>query len=279
QQRGTVIRMEVQEADDLPIVMGIETEIREALINLIFNAVDAMPEGGKLTLRTRSLEGKPGGQGIEGGTHVRVEVSDTGVGMSADTRRRALEPFFTTKGDRGTGLGLAMVYGMTQRHRGDVRIDSRPQHGTTVSLLFPVHTGTVVQTPALEQDSPFQQKLKILIIDDDPLLLKSLHDTLAGEGHVVRTASEGETGLRLFQEAMQRSKPFSVVITDLGMPHMDGRQVAVALEKLSPSTPVIMLTGWGQRLPVEGTPLRNVERVLSKPPRLRDLREALAACG
>jgi signal transduction histidine kinase len=105
---------------------GAKSEIREALTNLVFNAVDAMPQGGRLTLRTRSLAADK----------VCVEVSDTGVGMDEETRRRCLEPFFTTKGERGTGLGLAMVYGVMQRHGGDLEIESRPGDGTTVRLSF-----------------------------------------------------------------------------------------------------------------------------------------------
>src|SRR5579862_8182159 len=112
--------------------MGADNELREALINLVFNAVDAMPDGGSLTLRT--LVAKED-------TIVQVEVSDSGVGMDEETRSRCLEPFFTTKGERGTGLGLAMVYGTVQRHGGQIEIASEPDKGTTVSLIFPVATG------------------------------------------------------------------------------------------------------------------------------------------
>ena len=111
QQRGAVIDLRTELDPDLPAVFGVESEVREALTNLVFNAVDAMPDGGVLTLRTRST-GPPGAAA----RHAVVEVADTGVGMDEDTRRRCLEPFFTTKGERGTGLGLAMVYGVSQRH-------------------------------------------------------------------------------------------------------------------------------------------------------------------
>src|SRR5207244_239257 len=122
---------EAELAPDLPALSGIESEVREALVNLIFNAVDAMPDGGTLKLRT---EVAPNAQGV------RVEVADTGVGMDEETRRRCLEPFFTTKGERGTGLGLAMAYGMTQRHGADIEIESAVGRGTTVRLRFPVPT-------------------------------------------------------------------------------------------------------------------------------------------
>jgi signal transduction histidine kinase len=121
--------MEVDLAAGLPAVLGIETELREALINLVFSAVDAMPTGGTLTLRTRppAAEGQP----------ARLEVVDAGIGMDESTRRRCLEPFFTTKGERGTGLGLAMVYGVVQRHGADIEIESVVDHGTTMRILLP----------------------------------------------------------------------------------------------------------------------------------------------
>ena len=134
QQRGIVIQLRTELADDLPLVMGIEGEIREALTNLIFNAVDAMPEGGTLTLRTKI------GKASQPSRQVQLEVSDTGAGMDEEARRRCLEPFFTTKGERGTGLGLAMVYGMVQRHSAEIDIESALGQGTTTRLSFSIWT-------------------------------------------------------------------------------------------------------------------------------------------
>src|SRR5438046_7275962 len=118
--------------------MGVEAEIRDALTNLVFNAVDAMPEGGVLTLCTRDVPAQEQQNNGASAAYVHLEVCDTGMGMDQETRRRCLEPFFTTKGERGTGLGLAMVYGMVQRHSADIEIDSEPGHGTTARLIFPV---------------------------------------------------------------------------------------------------------------------------------------------
>src|SRR5205823_4591476 len=129
QQRGIVIQIRTELAPDLPNIAGIESEIREALVNLIFNAVDAMPEGGTLTLRTRASQDQSASTPVQ---HVTVEVEDTGVGMQEETRRRCLEPFFTTKGERGTGLGLAMVFGVTRRHNAEVEIESATGKGTIV---------------------------------------------------------------------------------------------------------------------------------------------------
>jgi CheY-like chemotaxis protein len=120
--------------------------------------------------------------------------------------------------------------------------------------------------------------MRILIVDDDPLILQSLCHTLEGDGHVVVAAGSGEAAVDAFKAAQALREPFAVVITDLGMPHMDGRRVATAVKGMSPATPVILLTGWGQRLADEGEPLPHVDLVLSKPPKLRELRDALAHC-
>lgn len=272
QRRGATIRAVAELVPDLPAVMGIESEIREALTNLVLNAVDAMPNGGELTIRTRIATG------LDGAPRVHVEVSDTGVGMDEDTRRRCLEPFFTTKGERGTGLGLAMVYGTAQRHNAQVEIDSAPGTGTTTRLVFPVPE---TAEAAIEQEvrAPSVRSLRILVVDDDPLLIRSLCDTLQIDGHDVVTADGGDAGIETFRkDFLTGGSSFALVITDLGMPYTDGRKVATAIKAMSPTTPVILLTGWGQRLIEEGDAPANVDRVLSKPPRLRDLRAALTYC-
>ena len=251
--------------------MGVESEIREALVNLIFNATDAMPDGGTLTLRTRVT---PDSQSRP---RVAVEVCDTGLGMDADTRRRCLEPFFTTKGERGTGLGLAMVYGIVRRHAGEIEIESEPGVGTTFRLIFPAVTDPA---PAGTQpvDTAVPARQRILVVDDDPLLIQSLRHILEGDGHVVVSAKGGQEGIDTFRANAAGPDHFAVVFTDLGMPTVDGRQVAGAVKKTSPSTPVVLLTGWGERLLAEGTVPPGVDQVLSKPPKLRDLRQALARC-
>jgi signal transduction histidine kinase/ActR/RegA family two-component response regulator len=278
QKRGISIEMRVELAPHLPAIMGADNEIREALTNLIFNAVDAMPNGGPLTLRT-SIAQAPGPHTEDSGTgkFVQVEVTDTGIGMDEDTRRRCLEPFFTTKGERGTGLGLAMVYGTMQRHGADIDIESAVGKGTTVRLSFAIPTtsatGAVVSALAIAAPS-----LRILVVDDDPLVLKSLRDTLEADGHSVTTADGGQAGIDAFLAARTQGNPFPVVVTDLGMPYVDGRTVSSSIKTAAPTTIVILLTGWGQRLVAEGDIPPHVDRVLSKPPKLRELREALVQC-
>lgn len=278
QQRGIVIDLHAELEAGLPAVMGAESELREALTNLVFNAVDATPAGGTLTVRTRTTVEEPANATEQMLKAAWVEVADTGVGMDDETRRRCLEPFFTTKGERGTGLGLAMVYGVIQRHGADIAIDSAVGKGTTVRLKFAVPA--VAATPALRTGSvPVGSRcLRILLVDDDPLLLKSLRDTLEVEGHTIVPAHGGQEGIESFQAAHESGEPFDVVITDLGMPYVDGRKVASSVKEISPATPVILLTGWGQRLIAEGDVPPHVDRVMNKPPKPQQLRAELALC-
>jgi len=270
QQRGVVVHVATELADTAPI-QGVESELRQALINLVFNAVDAMPEGGTVTIRTRLLPGT----NVSPAERVAIEVSDSGVGMSEETRQRCLEPFFTTKGRRGTGLGLATVYGTAQRHSADLEIESEAGRGTTVRLAFLV-PATIATDAAAPKPPARVAPARILIIDDDPVLLRSLHDALRADGHTMTVADGGQAGIEAFRLAMKEGTPFALVITDLGMPSVDGRKVASAIKEISPATPLVMLTGWGQRMIDEGDLPSYVDRVLAKPPRLSDLRFALA---
>jgi PAS domain S-box-containing protein len=273
QERGIVISLECELTPDLPRIMGAESEIRDSLTNLIFNAVDAMPHGGTLRLRTRTIRTA---QDEETARSVAVEVSDTGVGMDEETRRRCLEPFFTTKGERGTGLGLAMVYGMIQRHSAELDIESAPGRGTTVRIMFPVPFEDMAATAHLNTPVVPVRPLRILLVDDDPMLLRSLADVLEGDGHAVTATDGGQAGIDTFLAAQKGNEPFAVVVTDLGMPYVDGRKVAAAVRSASPHTPILLLTGWGQRLLADEDIPAHVNRVLSKPPKLHELRTALA---
>ena len=274
QQRGFVIEMSTELASDLPRIMGVENEIRDAITNLIFNAVDAMPEGGKLRIRTSVAEAPAVLEAGSALRHVQLEVLDTGLGMDEKTQRRCLEPFFTTKGDRGTGLGLAMVYGMVKRHGADMQIDSAVGQGTTVRLRF--RKPETITTQPCQTDLPqMVPRLRILVIDDDPVLLRALRNTLEDEGHSVVTANGGQAGIDLFVASLTNNQPFAVVVTDLGMPHVDGRKVAAAVKAAPSAPPVILLTGWGQRLVAEGETPQHVDCLLNKPLQLAELRKAL----
>jgi signal transduction histidine kinase len=274
QRRGVMIELKTKLAPDLVQIRGADNEIRDALTNLVFNAVDAMPDGGVIEVRT-SMPAVP----ARSGTPTRLvwlEVSDTGIGMDEETRRRCLEPFFTTKGERGTGLGLAMVYGMAQRHGCALEVDSAPGTGTTVRLVFPVSAAAVSSTARVPTLQPTARNLRILVVDDDPVLNETLRNTLEAEGHHVTTAGGGQAGIDAFRSARQTTEPFDIVITDLGMPYVDGRQVVDSIRASTPDTPIIMLTGWGQQPAADNERIPRVDRLLSKPPRLRELRSALA---
>jgi PAS domain S-box-containing protein len=250
QERGVVIRVNAELEPGLPHILGAENEVRDALTNLLLNAVDALPEGGDITCRSR-------GDSRDG--HVIIEVKDTGVGMSETTRSRCLEPFFTTKGERGTGLGLPMVFGMAQRHGAELEIDSELGHGTTMRLIFPRSpTDMTVREGALPRRP---DPLRLLLIDDDPLLLRSLRDALELDEHEVVTAEGGQAGIDAFADSTNGGK--------------DGRKVATRIRQLSARVPIIMLTGWGHRLIATDDTPEHVSRVLSKPPKMADLRTAL----
>jgi CheY-like chemotaxis protein len=265
QERGVVISVKSELAPALPRILGAENEMRDALTNLMLNAADSMPEGGLITVRTR-LDPRD--------NEVIVEVQDTGVGMSETTRSRCLEPFFTTKGERGTGLGLAMVFGMIQRHGGELEIDSELGHGTTMRLSFP---SAPTETSASEhaQVAPLRP-MRLLLIDDDPLLLRSLRDALELDEHHIVTAEGGQAGIDTFAAETKAGMRFDAVITDLGMPYVDGRKVAARIRQLGGQMPIIMLTGWGHRMIATNDKPEHVDRVLSKPPKMAELRSTLA---
>ncbi len=228
--QGVTIRLSTDLAPALPMLLADAAELREMLTNLIFNAVDALPQGGEITLRT--------GAGEDAG-EVVLEVADTGVGMDEETRRRCLEPFFTTKGQKGTGLGLAMVYGTIQRHGGRIALASQPGRGTTFRFYLPLSPRPVADVPAAEAVPEVQRPWRVLVVDDQPVFVNILRHYLASDLHTVDTAQDGREALERF-----RARTFDLVITDRAMPHMRGDELAAAVKKLSPHTRVILLTGY-----------------------------------
>jgi PAS domain S-box-containing protein len=263
QRQGIVVRVRTDTDTSTPPLVAVESDVRDALVNLVFNAVDAMPQGGTVSLKAFGA----------GGSCV-LEVTDSGTGMDESTRRRCLEPFFTTKGESGTGLGLAVVYGTMRRHEGEIEIDSSPGHGTTVRLRFPAAAAKAA-TATPQRRTRSASSLHILCVDDDTAVRNALKSLLQLAGHKVAGAESGKEALRLMNVQLKRGERFDVVITDLGMPHMDGRQLAGGIKKLDSRVPVILLSGWGlQAEPEDGSP-DFVDRVLSKPPRMDELRDVI----
>ena len=274
QERGVVVDVQPHFDPQIPEILGNQSELREAITNLVLNAVDAMPAGGKIFLKTSLRFWNSEASSERKATHVVLEVVDTGIGMDEETRSRCLEPFYTTKGQRGTGLGLAMVYGVTERHDAKIEIHSKLGKGTTFRVVFPVREINPT-APTVAADDEGCLPLRVLCIDDEPLLREMLKEILAIDGHDVEVADGGETGIEMFASALKEQRPFNIVITDLGMPYVDGRQVARSLKEQSPETPIIMLTGWGTMMKAESDFPAQVDAVLSKPPRLNELRLTL----
>lgn len=244
-----------------PAIMGNVTELREVLVNIMLNAIDAMPAGGTISLR--SLREKP---------WVVVKVRDNGVGMSEETLRHCFDPFFSTKGSAGSGLGLTMVHGIVRRHNGTVVIESRPSEGTVVTIKLPEAKRPPAPAVQTEPAAVTVPPLRILVIDDDPWSRHVLTEFLIPGNHSVTTAPTGGEGVGLF-----RKQPFDLVITDHAMPDMNGNEVAAAVKKRNPRTPVILLSGLGDVLLEQGSVSSDIDVGLNKPVTQRDLQAAIAS--
>lgn len=219
-----------------PAIWGNRAQIESAVMNLCLNALDAMADGGSLTLAT-----------AKEGNHVRIVVEDTGVGMDESTKERVFEPFFTTKAEgKGTGLGLAMVYGFVHSLSGRIVLNTAPGKGTSVTLVFPAATASP-STTAPEAECRVSTNPKylsgrtVLLIDDEPLVLRASTRMLRALGCDVLSAGSGPAGTAMFRE---RSDAVDLVIVDLIMPEMDGFAVIEQLYAIRPSVPVILASGY-----------------------------------
>ncbi|HKI69505.1 MAG TPA: ATP-binding protein [Verrucomicrobiae bacterium] len=276
QRQGISIQIECELEPKLPLLLSDSGDLREALINLIFNAVDAMPQGGTITLVTRTLDVSAAEGDRSAERQLQVEVRDNGVGMDEKTRQRCLEPFFSTKAKRGgTGLGLAMVYGMMQRHEGNIEIESSPGCGTRIRLTFPLRERNSKSAVSAALPVKPQRSLRILCIDDEVQIRQLVKDCFKSFNHQVTVASTGREGMNLFHAAVADRQPFEAVITDLGMPDLDGHYVAKAIKSVSPRTPVIMMTGWGRMMNEDGETIPEVDALIGKPPRIQELNDLL----
>jgi signal transduction histidine kinase/ActR/RegA family two-component response regulator len=275
QQNGLPIVLDLQLDPRNPEIAGDEAELREALTNLIFNALDALPHGGTITIRSHVADLPLHPRHSQASAPVVIEVADNGIGMSEETRRRCLEPFFSTKDQRGTGLGLAMVYGVVQRHEGDLEVESEPGHGTTIRLTLPSRLSSDTDTVIADAPPEPLPPLRILFVDDEPLVRELVKEILQSEGHQVTLADGGQAGLDAFFAAAWREQRFDAVITDLGMPSVDGRQLTHIVKRESPTTPVIMMTGWGSLMQPQTDLRAPVDLLLNKPPSIRELQNAL----
>ena len=242
--------------EDIPNILGAPSELREVFVNLILNAVQAMPEGGTLRFETFINEKR----------QVCVNVSDTGIGMSDEVKQNIFEPLFTTKGDDGTGMGLAASYGIVQEHEGTIDVRSAPGEGTRFTLAFPPAEGEpepVEDTP----DEPVETEgASVLVVDDDEMVRSTVTRLLTLSGHEVNRASSGAEALSMFDE-----NTYDIVFTDFGMPEMTGAELAQKLKDNDPDLPVILLTGYTET----ETAINEVDGILSKPFKRDELETAI----
>jgi signal transduction histidine kinase/CheY-like chemotaxis protein len=258
QSRGIEIRVAL-DLGAVPTVDGQPSELREVLTNLVLNAVDALPRGGEIRIVTRLRDGQ-----------VELSVSDTGVGMSDSVRRRIFEPFFSTKGPSGTGLGLAMVYGIVSRHGGEILVDSTEGAGSTFTVRLPV--GRAAPPPGRPGSAVGSESVRVLVIDDEPFVRETLGEILRQQRHDVVVADDGASGLARFREGA-----FDLVMTDLAMPGMSGWQVAQAVKAARPRVPVVLVTGWGVEVQADELHTHGVDRVMTKPFRFEDVQDVVAS--
>jgi PAS domain S-box-containing protein len=250
------------EAHGHPTILGSAARLRELLTNLIFNAVDALPTGGTIRLRVVA----EGGQGI-------IEVVDSGLGMSAEVQARVFEPFFTTKGESGTGLGLAMVFGIVEQHGGQITVRSALGDGTTFRITLPLVDASVAAEPAPKSAVRLAtpRPLRVLAVDDEPMMTKAVVRMLKPSGHLVSVAASGEEALQKLAE-----QTFDVVVSDMGMgAGMDGWELADQVRSRWPNVRFLLATGWGAAMDPGEARTRGVEAVLSKPYHPVDLLQAL----
>jgi GAF domain-containing protein/CheY-like chemotaxis protein len=227
-------------------VLGDATELREVLTNLILNAVDAMPHGGTLSLKTEEDE-----------ESVLLAVEDTGVGMTEEVKNKVFVPFFTTKGEEGTGLGLSLSHAIITRHRGEVKVESIPGVGSRFTIKLPRCDTMDRKQTTVEFEG---ESAHILVIEDEKNIREVLGEILSTAGHDVLQAANGEEGLDLF-----RKQKVDVVITDLGMTGLSGWEVADKIKAIDPLTPVILSTGWGVKHDQIEIHKKNVDRIIGKP--------------
>jgi signal transduction histidine kinase/ActR/RegA family two-component response regulator len=247
------------------LVAGNASELREVFTNLVLNAVDAMPEGGRLRLVTRDDDDR-----------VAVEVRDNGLGMAAETQARCFDPFFTTKAVKGTGLGLSVAYGIVNRHHGTISVESAAGEGTTFHLTFPVKRAAPF-TQAPPDELAETGSFRMIVVDDEKEVLAVLGELLEALGQTVTTAQGGVEGLARLREkadAPPEQRP-EIVFTDLGMPGVAGWDIAREVRELFPEAFVVLVTGWGVQIDPEDARTKGVDYLLGKPFTVEDVESVL----
>lgn len=241
-------------------IRGRASELRDVLANMIFNAIDAMPIGGTITIRTWGIN-----------EEAFISVSDTGIGMSEEVKRRVFDPFFTTKGVKGTGLGLSVAYGIISRHRGEVHVESQEGKGSTFTIKLPADRKVRRESREEEEEVLVPKKAKVLVIEDEHTLREALQDIFATLGVKATLVASGREGIALFER-----EAFDIVITDLGMPEISGYEVARRIRSMRPEVPLVLITGWGDQIDLEKARDNGIDCVLTKPFRIEQVTKVIA---
>ncbi len=242
-------------ADCQAHINGDPVELREVLVNMIYNAVDAMPSGGEVRVSTQETRER-----------VVLCITDTGTGMTPEVKQRLFDPFFTTKGKAGTGMGLAVSFGIIRRHEGSIEVDSEPGRGTTFKISLPK---VMQSTENSEQDpcattgaTPADDKVRVLVVDDETHVREVLIEALESEGCEVISAPSGEIALALFD---QYEGKFDAVFTDIGMPEMSGWELVTEIRERSKTIPLAIVSGWADAISVQTRNAVNADWVVAKP--------------
>lgn len=259
QQRGILYTIETN-FDPEAMVDGIHSELVDAVANMILNALDAMPAGGPLQLTTQ----------VQDGT-CKLLVADEGMGMSPEQAANVFSPFYTTKGSEGTGLGLAVVNGIVTRHGGEVTVESNIGQGSKFTISLPIAKRPEMIVPVPEVP-PEPGLCRVLLVDDDMTILDVIGEALSSSGHEVHTCDAGAAAIVAMED-----QQFDVLVTDLGMPGVNGWDVARRARQLNPPLPVIVISGWGAQITQEQMEQAGVSMILPKPFRLEQIRKAIAS--
>jgi len=241
-------------ADCQAFVKGDPVELREVLVNMIYNAVDAMPSGGEVRVATQETRDR-----------VVLCITDTGTGMTSEVKQRLFDPFFTTKGKAGTGMGLAVSFGIIRRHEGSIEVESETGRGTTFKISLPKVTPTLTkagQNLLTTGTSTSDDRMRVLVVDDETHVREVLIEALEAEGCEVISAPSGEVALALFD---QYEGKFDAVFTDIGMPEMSGWELVTEIRERSKTIPLAIVSGWADAISVQTRNAVNADWVIAKP--------------
>jgi CheY-like chemotaxis protein len=247
---------------NVPIISGISSELADVIVNVISNAIDAMPEGGVIQISSGAYQ-------AESKECAEIKIKDTGIGMSSEVKQKVFEPFFSTKGPKGTGLGMSVAYGIVARHDGNISLESELGQGTTCTLHFPA--ATEAERVNRARSAPMEtQKTRILVIDDEDVIRDFLGEMFVTVGHEADVAATGPEGIAMFDAGQ-----YDVVFSDLGLPDMSGWDVAKAIRAKNAQVPIVLLSGWGIQLDDVRIKECGVDLVLSKPCQMDELINAV----